>query len=304
MHLRNIDLNLLLHLQALLEERNVTRAGRRVHLSQPAMSRALERLRELLGDDLLIRAEGEYQLTPRGMNLRRELDLLIPRLEELWSGRAFAPHLATGRVRVAMTDFASVLILPALMQDLGKLAPGLHVEIVSWQERAYEDLVAGKVDLVFSPIAAPPPLHVEPLFEERFVCLVAAKHPHSGKSLSLKQYLRHSHIAVETQGGQQTFVDRPLAEAGHRRSIALKVPFFFPAVRALENTELILTSPGRLAREAVSRYRIREVEAPAEIPGFRYSMMWHPRLHGEALHEWFRGVVLKACKNLASGPQK
>ena len=103
--LRNIDQNLLVPLQALLEERNVTRAGKRVNLTQSAMSRALERLRELLGDDLLIRASRGYELTPRAAMLARELELLLPRLEQLWSGETFVPANMQGRVRLAMTDY-------------------------------------------------------------------------------------------------------------------------------------------------------------------------------------------------------
>jgi DNA-binding transcriptional LysR family regulator len=297
-HLRNVDLNLLLPLQALLEERSVTRAGKRVHLSQPAMSRALERLREVLADDLLIRSHKEYQLTARGAELLNELDLLLPRLEQLWSGKEFSPQMTTGRVRLAMTDFASALVLPRLMHELGQMAPGLQVEIAAWHARSFEDVISGRIDLIFSPLAAPPPLNVELLFDERFVCLIALEHPFKGKALSLKQYLQCSHISIETQIGQQTLVDRPLGELGYRRQVGLRVPFFIPGIMALENTELVLTSPLRLAREMSSRYRVRMVKAPGEIPGFQYSMVWHPRLHSEALHSWFRSVVQQACASL------
>ncbi|MCU1250040.1 MAG: Transcriptional regulator [Edaphobacter sp.] len=295
MHLQSVDLNLLLPLQALLEERNVTRAGKRVHLSQSAMSRAFERLRETLGDELLIRSEGRYRLTARGITLLRELDLLLPRLEALWSGEAFSPRVTTSKVRLAMTDMAAALLLPPLTRDLARTAPGLRLQIVSWHEQSYEDLMTGRVDLVFSPLAAPSPLHMELLFDERFVCLIGQAHPFGGNAFLLKQYLGQSHIAVETQTGQQTLVDRPLAEAGYRRKIGLEVPFFIPGVMALENTELVLTCPQRLAKQMLSRFRVRRVKSPAEIPGFRYSMIWHPRLHEEELHAWFRRLAQQTC---------
>ena len=197
-----------------------------------------------------------------------------------------------------MTDFASALILSRLMHELGQMAPGLQMEIVPWHDRTFEDVIGGKIDLLFSPLAAPPPLNVELLFDDSFVCLLALNHPFKGKALSLKQYMQCFHIAIEVQIGQQTLVDRPLGELGHRRQIALRVPFFIPGIMALENTELVITSPARLAREMASRYRVRMVKAPAEIPGFQYSMMWHPRLHSEALHSWFRSVVRQACASL------
>lgn len=260
------------------------------------MSRALERLREILGDELLIRSPGGYELTTRAAAILQELTLLLPRLEELWSGQAFSPELTTSRVRLMMTDFAAALILPRLMHNVGQHAPGLRLDVLPWRECSFDDLSAGRVDLVFSPLAAPAPLHVESLFNEKFVCLIASDHPYKGKSLSMKQYLSHSHIVVETQTNQQTLVDRPLAELGHRRKVALQVPFFIPGILALENTGLVMTTPSRLAQEMLARYHVRMVKAPTEIPGFLYSMIWHPRLHNEALHTWFRGIVRHSCE--------
>src|ERR1700688_998102 len=107
LQLKNVDLNLLLPLKALLEERNVTRAANRIHLSHPAMSRVLERLRETLRDELLIRSQGGYILTARGTKLLQEIDQVIPRLEALWTGETFSPRLTTDKVRMVMTDMAA-----------------------------------------------------------------------------------------------------------------------------------------------------------------------------------------------------
>lgn len=294
--LSNIDLNLLLPLRALLEERNVTRAAKRVHLSQPAMSRTLERLRETLADDLLIRSQGGYTLTARGTKLLQEVDLVIPRLEALWSGETFSPQLTTARVRVVMTDMAASLVLPCLMQALPRHAPNLRFEVVPWSERAYDELTTGSVDLVFSPVAAPAPLKVDRLFQESFLCVLADSHPFHGKSLSIKQYMALKHVAVDTQAGQQTLVDRPLAEAGYRRDVWLRLPYFVPALAALRATEYVLTSPLRLAHPLLDRYSLREVKAPPEIPSFSYFMVWHPRLESETMHSWFRQFVLSSCQ--------
>ncbi len=290
-HLRNVDLNLLLPLQALLQERNVTRAGRRVNLSQSAMSRALERLRELLGDDLLIRAGGEYQLTARGNALLPELEVLLTRLEEMMTGDLFTPGTTTARVRVAMTDYAAAVLLPKLVAKLSRAAPGLHIEVFPWHDRSYEALTDGTVDLVFTPLATPPEFHIAQLFEETFVCLLARQHACKRQSLSLREYLKFGHISIETQPHQQNLIDRCLAEAGVRRHTLLHLPYITPAVLALENTELVLTTPFRIAADMLRRYRIRSASAPPEIARFRYSMAWHPRLDKEALHGWFRDFV-------------
>ena len=301
-HLRSIDLNLLLPLQALLEERSVTRAGERVHLSQPAMSRALERLRETLHDDLLIRSEHGYQLTPRGSALRQELELLLPRLELLWSGETFSPGLTSERVCLAMTDYAATVILPHLMPVLGREAPALTVEVIPWREKSYEDLATGTAHLVFSPLATPSHFQTERLFGERFVCLLGQKHPCKRRSLSLKEYLPSRHVSVETWPRQENLIDRPLVEAGHRRKVALHLPYVFPAVQALANTDLVLTIPSRLASAVAGLYQVRQAAAPREIPVFQYAIVWHPRLEREALHAWFREVVRRVCRQqLAKG---
>src|ERR1700693_142236 len=170
------------------------------------MSRTLERLRETLGDELLIRSQGKYTLTARGTKLLQEIDTVIPRLEALWSGETFSPRLTTDKVRMVMTDMAAGLILPCITRALAPHAPGLRIEFVPWTERAYDQLDSGAVDLVFSPIVAPPPLRVQFLYDESFVCVLANTHPYKGKTLTIKQYLELKHVVIETPSGQQ--VDR------------------------------------------------------------------------------------------------
>lgn len=295
MHIRNVDLNLIIPLHALLEERNVTRAAKRVHLSQPAMSHALERLRDTFSDDLLIRdGRRDYLLTARGQALRQELELMLPRLERLWTGQTFSPRDAIGRIRVVMTDYATAVILPRIVGPASTAAPGVQIHVSSWQEYSYADLLAGRVDLVFSALAPPHPLYTEVLFQERFICLVSEGHPYKGKALSLNQYLRYRHVMIEMDPNQQTLVDRPLAEIGKRREIGLIVPYFLAGVMALRDTEFILTVPSRVAPQFLGRYPFRQVTAPSEIPRFQYLMAWHPRLEHEDLHKWFRDV-LRQC---------
>ncbi|GGG98043.1 LysR family transcriptional regulator [Silvibacterium dinghuense] len=297
-HLRNLDLNLLMPLYALLKERSVTRAAQQVNLSQPAMSRAFERLREVLGDELLVGRRGRYELTARGSTLLRELELLLPRLERLWAGERFSPRHSMERVRLSMTDFAASLLLPRLMLVLAERAPGLRIEVAPPREGSFEDASAGRVDFIFSPLAAPSALRVEVLFEEDFVCLVAKAHPFAGKQFGLREYLAQGHIVIDTENGRQTLVDRPLAEAGHHRRSVLQVPFFVSGALALEGTRLVLTVPRRLATLAARHARVRTIEPPKEIRGFSYAMSWHPRLEQEPLHAWFREQVREICADL------
>lgn len=291
LHLRNVDMNLLVPLQALLEERNVTYAAKRVNLSQPAMSRVLKRLRDVLSDALLIRHGRNYQLTAQGPALLQELELMLPRLERLWRGQSFSPRDAKGRVRIIMTDYATAVILPLIVEAVSSSAPGVRIHVSTWQEDAYENLLAGRVDLVFSALAPPPPLHTEVLFREYFICVASEGHSYKGKFLNLNQYLKYGHVMIEMEPNQQTLVDRPLAEVGKRRRIALAVPYFIAGVTARRGTELILTVPSRVTQSFLGRYSFRQVKAPSEIPRFQYLMAWHPRLDKEDLHIWFRHIV-------------
>jgi DNA-binding transcriptional LysR family regulator len=298
LNLRGLDLNLLVPLQALLEERSVTRAAMRVNLSQPAMSRVFERLREAFSDELLIRSGKKYALTPRAAALLEELTLVLPKVESLWQKKPFSPASATGCLKLAMTDQMAALLLPELVATLSREAPNVDVQIVPWQESSVRDLAAGHLDLVVSPLTAPFPLVVERLLPDRFVCLVSRNHPHRKKSFSLTEYLAEKHIVLDVQLGHQTLVDRPLSELGKRRKSALRLPFFVVAVEALEKTSLVLTIPERLANRRMDPRKTRLVEAPKEIPPYYQTMSWSDRLNADPLHSWFRDCLRATCKRI------
>ena len=141
-HLRNLDLNLLHPLHALLEERHVTRAAKRSFLSQPAMSRALERLREMFGDPLLVRSGRAYERTVRGERVLRELEALMPRLEAMVRGEQFDPARSQERFRVAMTDHASMILMPSLVARVRRAAAHVTLEVSAWRAQAYEEIPA------------------------------------------------------------------------------------------------------------------------------------------------------------------
>src|SRR5712691_2097343 len=149
-HLRNFDLNLLVLLHALLEERHITRAAERSFLSQSAMSRALERLREMFGDPLLVRNGRGYERTVRGERVLRELESIMPRLEAMVRGEEFDPARSQERFRVAMTDHGSMVLMPALMERIRIAAANVRVDASAWNDRVYEDIAAGRIDTALS----------------------------------------------------------------------------------------------------------------------------------------------------------
>jgi DNA-binding transcriptional LysR family regulator len=290
-HLRNVDLNLLHALHALLEERHVTRAAKRCFLGQSAMSRVLDRLRETLGNPLLIRTGRVYQRTVRGERLLRDLENLLPRIAATIRGEPFETEKSRGKIRLALTDYASVVLLPALARRMRTHAPNMTLEVVGWHDRVYDEIESGKIDVALTPIPVPASLEGEVLFEEDFVCVLGSQRKRPASRLTLKQYLDAPHAIVNVLAGQQTLVDRPLAELGLRRRVALSVPFFVPATLAILDTDLIVTIPRRLAQSIQTRRRLSIVRPPAAIRSFPYLMVWHPRLTGDLAQAWFREQV-------------
>jgi DNA-binding transcriptional LysR family regulator len=290
-HFPQVDLNLLHILQALLEERHVTRAGKRCFLSQSAMSRAFERLREMFKDDLLIRTGRTYQRTVRGERLLRDLENLLPRIAAMIRGEAFETEKSREKIRLALTDYASMVLLPALARRMRTHAPNMTLEVVGWHDRVYDDIESGRIDVALTPIPVPASLQGEVLFEEDFVCVLGSQRKRPASRLTLKQYLDAPHAIVNVLAGQQTLVDRPLAELGLRRRVALIVPFFVPATLAILDTDLILTIPRRLAQSFQTMRELSIVKPPAAIRSFPYLMVWHPRLTGDLAQAWFREQV-------------
>lgn len=300
-HLSQMDLNSLLALQALLEERHITRAAERCALSQSAMSRVLARLREALGDDLIVRTGREYERTSRGERLLHELNDVLPRLEALVRGQDFDPLTAEERFRVTTTDHAAVVIIPGVMRQLRTHAPGIQLEVSAWDDLGYDHVEAGGADLalgVGSAPTPPPSLKVEALYEEEFVCLVDAANPFEGDRFSLSEYLDCPHAAVSTAYGQQTMIDRPLVDLAMKRRIVFWSPYFVASVLAIVGTDVVLTIPKRLATALSGLVSVRQVAPPKEIAGFTYSMAWHPRVSGDPAHAWFREQVRIAVRGL------
>jgi len=297
-HLRQVDLNLLLTLHALLEERHITRAGKRCFLSQSAMSRAFERLREMFGDPLLIRSGRAYERTVRGDKLLREMQSLLPRLESMVRGEEFDSRRSQERFRLAVRHHASITLIPPLIKRMRTEAPDVILEVSQWEERAYEALIAGKLDAALSAEQPPSGLESEVLFQVDFVCAVGAAQKVHPRRFTLAQYLELPHVAVETWAGQQTPVDRPLAQFGAKRRVVLSVPFFSAAIYAVAKTDLVLTVPRKLTKIVQPLDGVRLVEPPKEIKPVPYFITWHPRLNEEPAHVWFREQVRVAARKV------
>jgi DNA-binding transcriptional LysR family regulator len=303
-HLENVDLNLLPALHALLEERNISRAAERVGLSQSAMSRALQRLRRVLDDDLLVRATRDYRLTPRAERVRSQLAVLVPQLDELFAGSSFHPADYRRTIRLAGSDYATAVVGPALVRRVASEAPLATVRFTAWHPRIFDDLAVGDLDLAFFGAQPPPPLRTLELFTDRFVCVVAHDHPLAGRSaLTLDDYLGCRHVAIDVTAGTQPAIDRVLAARGTPREVASILPFHAVAPLTLPGTALVVTLPSLLVPSLAGRDRLSVVPAPPEIETLSYRMAWHPHVDSDPGHRWLRETVRAAApKDSGTGP--
>jgi DNA-binding transcriptional LysR family regulator len=216
--LRGADLNLLVVLNALLDERSVTRAATRLGMSQPAASRALARLRGLFSDALLVDGPGGYLLTARAEEMRPLLRNTLAGVSELLDGRAFDPMQATGPVRLLMLDLEAAVLAPRLIASLAEQAPAVDLEVVPPGPRPLETLEAGAVDALIGVVDdAPAGIRKRKLYRDDFVTLMRAGHPAAGRKLTLERFLELDHVVVSITGTGRAWVDEILSRSGRKR---------------------------------------------------------------------------------------
>jgi DNA-binding transcriptional LysR family regulator len=291
--IESADLNLLAPLHALLEERHVSRAANRLQMSQPSMSRALQRLRAMLGDELLVRGPGGYQLTPRAERIAAELQQALPRLEHIFSGEEFDPATAARAFRLAGTDYTVSVLSGALLRRVFSQSPGSTVLFSRWHHTVFSDAEHGVVDLLIHGGQAPPPLRSRALFEERYACLVSSYHPLAQRTaVSLEDYLECAHIVVDVADGRQGHVDRRLESLGRPRRASVTVPYHTAAAAAVEGTSLVATLPAGFAAQHATPGLTSVIPAPDEIGPMTYAMSWHPRLDDDAAQRWLRDTII------------
>jgi DNA-binding transcriptional LysR family regulator len=315
--LARVDLNLLVAFDALARERNVTRAAARTGVTQSAMSHALGRLRDMLGDPLLVRGRGGMMLTPRAEAL------VVPLRAGLTSlGRAlaeppvFEPATARRAFRLASPDLFDVLAIPSMLERVRREAPGVDVIVAPLVERGLLDkLEAGELDVAIVPSVDGAPADTSPgllqrrLFRDRFLCLLRADHPvlkdrdkarpkRRKAQLSLQDFAELSHVLVSPSGGGPGFVDQLLAEHGLRRRIALRIPHFYSALAIVARSDLVVTAPNALGYLAPAELGVVAVECPLPLPEHSVNLVWHERYSKDAGHTWLRQVVIELAREI------
>lgn len=292
-NLRRLDLNLLVTLDVLLAEHNVTRAAERLHYSQPSVSVHLARLREIFDDPLLLPGPRGMRPTARAQSLRGPLREALAALELAVAPEdAFDPAVATHTWRIAATDYSeSTVLLPALA-TLRASAPGTRVAVVEMvPPRLARQAEQADIDLAFHTTeGSPDTLHRQALFAERYVLVGRAGHPRLKRKPTLAQFCALEHVIVSPDGGGFFGVtDETLAAAGLSRRVALSVPHFLYVASVVASTDLVAMLPERLVRGNTA---LHAVEAPLDVPAFEMSMLWHERQHRDPAHRWLRERIV------------
>lgn len=297
-NLNRLDLNLLLTLDVLLREHNVTRAAQRLNLSQPSVSVQLARLREIFDDPLLLPGPRGMQPTVRADELREPLRRALEALERAVSPvNAFDPARASVTWRIAATDYTESAVLLPLLGTLRRDAPASRLAVFELNPgQIKRQAEQGDIDLFFHlREGAPASLHQRLLFTERYVLAGRLGHPALKRRPSLKQFCQLEHVIVSPEGGGfQAATDDALAARGLTRNVVLSVPHFLFMLDALARTDLVAVLPERLVATTGA---LQVVDPPVELAGFDMLMLWHERLHRDPGHKWLRQQILGVLGN-------
>jgi DNA-binding transcriptional LysR family regulator len=313
--LNRIDLNLLVYLDALLRERNVTQAANQLNLSQPAMSNGLRRLRELFDDPLLVRTSDGMTPTERALELEPIVREVLTSIERAVQPRSeFDPASARRVFRIMASDYAEATLFPSVLGRLRTLAPDITLDIMTPSDVSFLDVERGKVDMVINRFdSMPQSFHQIHLWDDSFTCVLGADNPVLA-DFSLENYLAADHIWVSKTGmgvgvgvnpddvQRLGWVDAALNKLGKKRQIRVFTRHYQAAMTLAELNDLIVTVPTRAALLKRNNPRVVLRDPPLEIPPLELKMAWSPLLQHNAANRWLRKLITDCARELDGQP--
>jgi DNA-binding transcriptional LysR family regulator len=310
-NLNRIDLNLLVYLDALLRERNVTQAANQLNLSQPAMSNGLRRLRELFDDPLLVRTSEGMTPTERALELEPVVREVLSKIDHAVQPRsAFEPENAHRVFRIMASDYAESTLFPTVLGKLRSLAPGLTLDIMTPSDVSFLDVERGKVDMVINRFdSMPQSFHQIHLWNDSFTCVLSPENPVL-EDFTLESYLQANHVWVSKTGmgvgvgvdpedvQRLGWVDVALNKLGKKRQIRVFTRHYQAAMTLAEQNDLIVTLPTRAAELKRDNPRVVLREPPLEIPALELKMAWSPLLQHNPANKWLRKLIADTAREL------
>ena len=311
MNIDRADLNLLLYFDALLRERNVTRAAQQLGITQPALSNGLKRLREMFDDPLLIRSSEGMTPTERAIELQPQVSEVLSQVSSiLQPEQQFIPADSQRVFRVMASDYAEATLFPTLVKRIRELAPRIVLDILTPSDISFRDLEQGKVDMAINRFDhMPESFHQVTVWRDSFSCLLNRNNP-AVAALDLDTYLESSHIWVSKTGIGVGFgmrpdkpsglgwIDQALSQMGHKRNISIFTRHYQVPALIIGDNDLIATLPSKVAQLQINNPEIVILDPPFEVPEFELKMAWSPLLHHNAAHRWFRSTINEVAAQL------
>ncbi len=315
MDINNINLNLLVHLDALLRESNVTGAANQLNLSQPAMSNGLKRLRAMFADPLLVPTSEGMVLTERALELQPQIRDILSRVEHAIQARAdFDPASTTRIFRIMASDYTESTLLPAVLNQLRNEAPGISLDIMTPSDVSFLDVERGKVDMVINRFdSMPQSFHQITIWRDSFSCLLSVDNPLL-HDFTLDNYLKAQHVwvsktgmgvgvGVDPQAVQRLgWVDVALDKLGRKRQITVFTRHYQAAMLLAEKNDLVVTLPSIAAQSQADNPRLVIKAPPIRIPPLELKMAWSPLLQHNPANRWLRKLIAETGRKIAGQP--
>jgi DNA-binding transcriptional LysR family regulator len=298
MSIRNISgerFALLVTFKAVYDNGGISAASEVLGITQSAVSKHIQKLREWFQDELFVRTVRGMEPTEKSTSLIERVQHILQEVAILSEASHFDPSLLSGAFTIATTSEVSLRLTPGLLEKLSRLAPQLRITIINLaNDYSIRELELGKVDLVISVNwHAPEQLMQKRLFGERFVCLMHQKHPLAKPKLTTESYAKAAHNMVAPLGKERGFIDDQLSLLGLHRQVRLSVPDFSQLETHLLHGEHIVTLPHRVAMDLKKKDDLTIKQLPFEVPGFDYYLFWHRRFSNENTNRWMRSIVIE-----------
>ncbi len=293
-NLAGVDLNLLVVFDALMAERNVTRAASRVGLTQPAASHALARLRALFKDKLFIRTPKGMTPTPLAVEVSGSIRSVLAQVETvLTPGREFDPAESDRTFTIGLSDYAAFVLLPGLIERFEDRAPNVRLIVRNTSHALGLSMIeSGEIELIVGNFPEPPRhMSEDLLFQEEFATAAREDHPDLDDGFDVDTYLRLRHLHVSLKGEPQGYLDNIIRSQGLQRNIVVTVGHFLIAPFMVQTTDLIATEPMRILEPVAKLLNIKILKPPIDIPPFNVTQIWHNRHDADQGHAWLRSMV-------------
>ncbi len=291
-NLRSVDLNLLVILDVLLTERHVSRAAIRLNMSQPAVSHALARLRDLLDDPLLVREGAGLVPTLKAMEIAKPLTEVLTGVRAVLGPQGFDPATTQYRFHLSMSDYGGSILLPGLVRELRKDAPGIDLAVSQFsREGMIARILDGEIDLGFGVFPyLPAQIAADIIMQDKYVCLLDRRSL-KGRKFDIETYFARPHALVAVRGDATTEIDESLRLAGHTRHIAVVVPHWGVAPQLIADTDLILTIARGGLKNLLPDDNLVVLPAPVALPPIPFVQIWHKRRESDPAHRWLRSKI-------------